>query len=217
MLWPSAKSTAQLYIGIQAAPAVQTIYFQEATITSGYGAALLPQASLRLRYDVGQGLGFTLSGGWFAKGALVTLPPDSSNHFVPQSAVLESDYFAVGAGVEYRIPVAQRMQFLGRLEVIYGHLHHAHRKSRGVSTPLPYFFTTHYAGLDIAIALQYTWPSRMNLRFAPALEIQANHAYHSAFFLTKYLGFAPRVELYIPLVRRKDQDSGAKETIQEPR
>jgi hypothetical protein len=65
------------------------------------------------------------------------------------------------------------------------------------------FFFQGYAGLDLGVFIESIIFNRAYIRFSPTLEVQLNHAYHSDIFQSKFVGFAPRLELCLPLIYPK--------------
>jgi hypothetical protein len=198
--------TCQLYIGVHGAPALQTIRIQEATITEGYRVAVLPQAGLRLRYDLGDQFGVRLGGSLLVKGANLLLQPDSTNDSVSGLASLQAQYICISVGGEYRKSLHPRLSLIGSLDLVVGKLQKTQLRIRDGNGSVSFadFFFQNYFALDIGLALQYQFPGGVGFRLSPTWEVQLNHAYQSDFFQTNFFGFAPRLELFIPLIQRKD-------------
>lgn len=199
-------ANGQIHLGIDAAPAVQTITLREATITRGYKATLLPQAALRLRHDLGKdlGLGLRLAVGWLPKGAIVWFAADSINGFPAGETKLQAQYAAARLGAEYKIGISEGFSALGSMDFVYGRLARTHRKLLGDAAEGDFddFFSKKFFGLDFGLAVEYRFPNGIGLRFAPTLEVQLNKAYRSSFFWPEFRGFAPRIEFFIPISKK---------------
>jgi hypothetical protein len=196
----SGAVKAQFALGLEAAPALETITLREATITRGYNLIVVPQAALRLRYESSKHVGLRLSAGWMPKGAKVWFEADRINGYPEGSSPLQARYLAGKLGLELKAPFSDVFAALGSLDFVYGRLVQARRVlPDGDAIPFDDFFSKGFFGLDFAVELQYRLLSGIEFRFAPTLEIQLNQAYKSNFFQPEFRGFAPKIAVYFPI------------------
>lgn len=191
----------QFQLNCWAAPAVQTIALQEATITQGYRPMLGGEGGLRLRYDFANGFGLRLGAGILTKGANLEVEADSVGGHSAGLAALRAYHGAILVGAEYRSVLNGKVSLLGSVDIVLGKLVQSKLRMLEGTGSLVYkdFFLQEFAGLDLGLALQYQLANGMGFRFSPTLELQINDAYRSRFFKPKFVGFDPRIEFYIPL------------------
>jgi hypothetical protein len=191
----------QLQLNCWAAPSVQTITLQEATITQGYRPMLGGEGGLRLRYDFANGFGLRLGGGFLTKGANLEVEADSLGGHSAGLAALRAFHGAILVGAEYRSALNARLSLSGSLDIVLGKLINSKVHMIEGTGTLVYkdFFLPEFAGMDLGLALQYQLSNGMGFRFSPTLELQINYAYRSSFFKPKFVGFAPRMEFYLSL------------------
>ena len=197
------SADAQIYLGADGAYSFETITLREATITRGYKVALMSQGSLRLRYSPSERFGLRLGLGWMPKGARVFFAADSVNGYPEGWTQIQARYVAGRFGVEIGTNIKDGFSVAGTMDFVLGKLAQSRRKLPETRKYVSFndFFTKSFFGLDFGISLQYKLPSGFGVRFVPTLEIQLNQAYQSNFFFPEFRGFAPKFEIFIPLIK----------------
>jgi hypothetical protein len=198
---------AQLQLAFTAAPAIQNLSVVEATITDGYKARLLPQAGILGSYGIAKGFSARVGVRYEAHGFKyrVDARPDSANDYL---LVTRMDYAKAALGGSYGGYVAERFMLSGAVDVVFGLPFAAHYKHvRDGRLLTDYKVITgnfnNYWGLDMGLSLQYQLPNGMGIALSPTFQTQINKVFDEGSLMYKFVGFAPRVEVYLPLSKTK--------------
>ncbi|MEM0995921.1 MAG: hypothetical protein AAGN35_02530 [Bacteroidota bacterium] len=189
-------------IAIEGGAAIQTIEETQAVLSSGWQVAIMPQLSVRLRYQFREVFG--LRGGlqYLRKGGRV---PVTSEEFPEAAAAngflfLEGRYAALNLGVYARATPTDRVRLEGMIDVVGGFLLNGVNRNTLFPRdhpqrviPVSNLFNDSYLALHLGGSAAFRLSDGVWIYLQPTLEAQLNNAFRSTVFVPRFVGFVPMI------------------------